>query len=133
FMEFSGDYPGVWQREVEARLGGMALFLAGAVGSHAPRPPSAGWNGARRMGEILAELTAEACAGLALTNRVLFGLETLTVPLPPLQVRVSHGIRLRGWLAGCLLPDLRQTLLQGLRIGDTVWFSTPCDYSGELA
>jgi hypothetical protein len=133
FMEFSGDYPGVWQRALEAKLGGMAMFLAGAVGSHAPRAPSAGWHGARQMGQALAELTAEACARLPLTNRVLFGIRTLAVPLPPVQVRVSDGLRLRPWLAGRLLPERDESLLQGLRVGNAVWFSTPCDYSGELA
>src|SRR3974390_1218451 len=37
-MQFSADYPGAWQRAVEAGTGGMALFLAGGVGSHSPVP-----------------------------------------------------------------------------------------------
>jgi neutral ceramidase len=45
FMEFSGDYPGFWQRRVEERTGGMAAFLAGGVGSHSPKPPEADWRG----------------------------------------------------------------------------------------
>ena len=55
------------------------------------------------------------------------------VALPALQVRVSNGVRLRPWLARRLLPVQPVTFLQGLRLGDALWLSTPCDFSGELA
>ena len=55
------------------------------------------------------------------------------VTLPALQVRVSNGVRLRPWLARRLLPVQAVTFLQGLRLGDALWLSTPCDFSGELA
>src|SRR5262245_30436326 len=53
-MEFSGDYPGAWQKAVEQSTGGIALFLAGGVGSHSPVAPRAGFDGANEMGQALA-------------------------------------------------------------------------------
>lgn len=133
FMEFSGDYPGYWQRRVEEQSRGMALFLAGGVGSHGPKPPENGLEGARRMGEALADRTLEAVRTIPLTNRIEGALATLAVTLPPLQARVSDGVRLRPWVARRLLPVGAETHLQVLRLADRVWLSTPCDYSGEMA
>ena len=132
-MEFSGDYPGFWQRAVEAGTGGMAMFLAGGVGSHAPKPPKGGWEGARLLGEGLAARTLETLKGVPATNRVAFGLQTAFLELPELQARLTDGIRLRPWVARRLLPVRETTWLQVFRVGDRAWFSTPCDYSGEMA
>lgn len=132
-MVFSADYPGFWQRSVEEKFGGQAMFIAGGVGSHAPRPPEGGLEGARRMGEALAERTVELLGTVTATNRLAMAFETLTVDLPPLQPRVSDGVRLRSWVSGRLLPVRADTALQAFRLGDRVWLSTPCDYSGEMA
>ncbi|MGE3308777.1 MAG: neutral/alkaline non-lysosomal ceramidase N-terminal domain-containing protein [Limisphaerales bacterium] len=132
-MEFSGDYPGAWQRAVETASGGMAMFLAGAVGSHAPKPPKGGMAGAQAMGSSLGELTLKAVAAIALTNRPAWEMRSLDVDLPPLQLRLTDGWRLREWAARRLLPVHSATWIQVLRLGDAVWLSTPCDYSGEMA
>ncbi len=132
-MEFSGDYPGAWQRAVEAASGGMAMFLAGAMGSHAPKAPEGGMAGVRAMGGGLAESTLKAVAGITLTNRLAWDMQSLDVDLPPLQLRLTDGWRLREWAARRLLPVRPATWIQYLRLGDAVWLSTPCDYSGELA
>jgi hypothetical protein len=132
-MEFSADYPGCWERAVEQTTGGMAVFLAGGVGSHSPVPGGSGMAGIEQMGQALAKLLVEHPPQTALTNAVTFGLLGLDVTLPPLNVRLSDGIRLRPWLAGKLVPANRPSFLQVFRIDDSVWISTPCDFSGELA
>lgn len=132
-LRFSGDYPGHWAAAVEQATGGMALFLAGGVGSHGPQAGAPGLEGARRMGEGLAALTTQALAGVVWTNQVAFGLASVEVPLPALQVRLGQQVRLRPWLAQRLLRTQPTVRLQGLRLGDAVWLSTPCDFSGELA
>lgn len=132
-MEFHGDYPASWQRSVEAGGIRLAVFLGGAMGSHAPRAPSSDWEGAREMGEHLARRTLETAASLPRTNRIVFGFETLPFELPDPQVRLADGVRLRPWLARRLLPVRPDTRLQALRLGDAVWLSTPADTSGELA
>ncbi len=132
-MEFSGDYPGSWQRAVEQATGGMALFLAGGVGSQSPVPGARGSAGCEQMGQDLARMLVERLPQTSLTNIVTFGLLGLDVTLPPLNVRLTDDIRLRPWLAGRLVPAGNHTFLQVFRLNDSVWISTPCDFSGELA
>jgi neutral ceramidase len=132
-MEFSGDYPGCWQRAVEQATGGLAIFLAGGVGSHSPVPAEGGFKGAERMGQALAREVVERLPKTSLTNSVAFDLLGLDVTLPPLHARVSDGIRVRPWLAAPFLPVGRLSFVQAFRLDDVLWISTPCDFSGELA
>ena len=132
-MEFSADYPGCWERAMEQATGGMAVFLAGGVGSHSPVPPARGLAGTEPMGQALARMLIERLAQTALTNSVTFGMLGLDVVMPPLNVRLSDGVRLRPWLAGRIVPARSHSYLQAFRIDDSVWISTPCDFSGELA
>jgi hypothetical protein len=132
-MEFSGDYPGCWQRAVEQATGGLAVFLAGGVGSHSPVPGEGGFKGAERMGQALARTLLERLPATPLTNRVTFDFLGLDVTLPPLNTRLSDGLRLRPWLAARVLPVTDRTFVQALRLDDSLWISAPCDLSGELA
>lgn len=132
-MEFSADYPGAWQRGVEKATGGLAVFLAGGVGSSSPVPGAGGFDGVERMGSALAQRVLERLPQTPVTNQVLLGALGLEVALPPLHLRVADHVRLRPWLAARLLPVGNTTFLQGVRLNDTVWLSTPCDFSAELA
>ncbi len=132
-MQFSADYPGYWQRAVEEATGGVALFLAGGVGSHAPVPGEHGFAGAERMGTALARMLLDQSAQTVLTNAISFGILGLDVSMPPLNVRISDGLRLRPWIAARLVPARKQSFLQGFRLDRSIWISTPCDFSGELA
>ncbi len=132
-MEFSADYPGSWERAIEQATGGMAVFLAGGVGSHSPVPGARGLAGAEQMGQALARKLIEQLPQTPLTNSVTFGMLGLAVTMPPLNVRLTDGVRLRPWLAGKLVPARNHSFLQVFRLNDSVWISTPCDFSGELA
>ncbi len=133
-MEFSADYPGAWQRAVEqANSKTFALFLAGAVGSHGPVAGADGFAGVEKMGKALADRLQQQIAQVSLTNSIAFGLLGCDLALPEFNVRLTSGIRLRPWLASMLVPASRQSFFQGFRLGDTIWLSTPCDFSGELA
>jgi neutral ceramidase len=132
-MEFSADYPGYWERAVEQATGGVAEFLAGGVGSQSPVPGGRGLAGAEQMGQGLARMLIERLPETPLTNSVTFGMVGLDVTMPPLNVRLSDGVRLRPWLAAKLVPARSHSFLQVFRIDDSVWISTPCDFSGELA
>lgn len=131
-MDFSADYPGCWQRSMEEATGGTAVFLAGEVGSHSPVPGDNGFTGADKMGKALALKLLKQLPQTKLTNSIAFGLLGLDVSLPPLNVRVTDGIRLRPWLAAKLLPVRDHSFVQGFKLDDSVWISTPCDFSGEL-
>jgi neutral ceramidase len=132
-MEFSADYPGCWQRAVEQAIGGTAVFLAGGIGSHSPASGGKGFEGAERMGQALARMLVEQLRQTPLTNSITFGMLGLELTLPPLNVRVSDDLRLRPWLAQRLMPVKKQSFIQAFRLDDSVWVSTPCDFSGELA
>jgi neutral ceramidase len=132
-MDFSGDYPGCWQRAVERATGGSAVFLAGGVGSHSPASVGTGFAGAERMGQALANDLLAQLPRTALTNRIIFGMLGLDLAMPPLNVRLSDGIRLRPWLAQHLLRAQDHSLIQVFRLDDLIWISTPCDFSGELS
>ena len=132
-MEFSADYPGAWQRAVEKATGGIAVFLAGGVGSHSPVPGTNGLPGVERMGDELARMVVEQLPRVRLTNSIIFGMLGLDLTMPPLNVRISDGLRLRPWLAARLVPAKNISFLQVFRIDGSVWISTPCDFSGELA
>lgn len=131
--EFSGDYPGAWQRAVEEATGAMALFLAGGVGSHSPVPGDRGFAGVERMGRALARMVVERLPSVVLTNFVTFGIAGVEVTLPPLNWRVTDSLRMRPWVARRLLGREGPTFLQVFRMQDVLWASTPCDFSGELA
>jgi len=133
-MEFSGDYPGFWQRELERAGFQHALFLAGSVGSHGPVPGESGFSGAETMGRHLAEALIKNFKDVSFTNTVTLGITGLDVSLPELQVRISDSWRLRPWFSRRLLRvPADRTFLQVFRLNDAIWISTPCDFSGELA
>jgi len=132
-MQFSSDYPGAWQRNVEAAGIQQAMFIAGGVGSHGPNAGAPGFDGTERMGRILAERTAAALQTLSYTNRIALASAALIVSLPDLSPRISDGIRLRPFVAAGILPVTNSTVMTGFRAGDAVWLTTPCDYSGEMA
>jgi hypothetical protein len=132
-MEFSADYPGCWQRAVEQATGGLAVFLAGGVGSHSPVPPEKGFAGTQRMGQALAEKVLAHIKEVSLTNSISFGILGLEFSLPPTNVRLSDGLRLRPWVARRLVPVRKATFIQAFRLDNCIWVSTPCDFSGELA
>jgi len=132
-MEFSADYPGCWQRAVEEATGGAAMFIAGGVGSHSPVAGGSGFAGADLMGRALARLLVEQLPRTPLTNSVTFGMLGLDLRLPPLNVRLTDSARLRPWLAARLLRHTDRSFIQVFRLDDSLWVSTPCDFSGELA
>jgi len=132
-LQFSGDWPGEWERAVEAKTGAMGVFFAGGVGSHSPAPGADGFEGTRRMGEALAERTAALLPKLVAKPDIAFATVGLEVALPEIHLRVQDERRLRPALAANLLPVKGSTFLQAVRFGDALWISTPCDFSGELA
>src|SRR5207247_8632561 len=85
-MEFSADYPGYWQRAVEETTRGLAVFLAGSVGSHGPVPGEGGFKGAERMGQALAKAVWERLLLFRLTNRIDFFMLCIEVILSRLHV-----------------------------------------------
>lgn len=132
-MEFSADYPGYYAREVETNIQGIAMFFAGAVGSQGPVTKGDGFKGAETLGRAIADAALTAMVRLPMTNQIAFATLGLDVELPEQHLRITDHWRLRPALSRRLLPVGEGALLQAFRIGNTIWISTPCDFSGELA
>ncbi len=133
--EVSGDFPGVVQRKLAARFGGVVLYAAGPVGSMKVSSPLSGREAelADVGGRVAALFERMAAAGPS--ERLDKGiLASVVVPvlLPSPTLRISEHWRLSPLLAG-LLHEGDEAPLQGLRIGDNVLIGYPADYSYELA
>jgi len=132
-MQFSGDYPGFWQRKLESEGIDMALFFAGSVGSHSPRSQGEEFEESRYIGEALADSVLKYMPDTELRDSIGLSFLTLGMDLPEKHIRVSDGLRLNPRLAGKLFPPSGKVSLQAAKIGDLIWVSTPSDFSGEMA
>lgn len=131
-MQFSGDYPGYWQRAVENEISGMALFFAGSVGSHGPAVADKNFHNAQVLGEALSDSVLALLPQILLQDTLAISALGFPVDLPELHDRLTSGIRLNPIIAKFFL-DAENTYLQIFRLGKLLWISTPCDFSGELA
>ncbi|MEN8202428.1 MAG: neutral/alkaline non-lysosomal ceramidase N-terminal domain-containing protein [Bacteroidota bacterium] len=132
-MLLSGDYPGYWQRKMERGGFDLALFFAGSMGSHGPETEGEGFERARFLGETLADSSLDHAGQILAWDSIGFSYVSLELELPPMHIRVSDRLGLRPSLGRKLFPPMGDVYLQAVRIGDLVWASTPCDFSGELA
>jgi len=132
-MLFSGDYPGYWQRKLEKNGLDMAIFFAGTVGSHGPVSKGSGFERARYIGESLADSVQEHLNKPLWLEDIGFKYLSLRVRLPEFHIRVSMERHLCTALSQQLLPLPDDVWIQALRLGDLVWVTTPCDFSGEFA
>ena len=131
-MRLSADYPGTWQRAVEQQVPGMAMFFAGAVGSHGPGGAGEGFDRAERLGRALADSVLRLLPAVTLVDTVTLTGAGLRVDLPGHHLRLSDGLRLNPVLARHLIPEVTP-MLQVFRIDRLLWIGAPCDFSGELA
>lgn len=132
-MHLSADYPGYWERRIEEKTAGFAMYMAGAAGSHGAQSPAREFEGAQTIGEALAEDVLQRLPETKLVTETTLGAFGVELALPESQVRVTDTWRLRPGITRRLIPVEEQTYLQVMRLGDGLWFSTPCDFSGELA
>lgn len=131
-MQFSGDYPGAWSQALEKQGLQVALFLAGPVASHSPAPPSGGFEGATAMGNQLANLTLQNLPQNPATNEITLKTQGAFIKLPHLQPRITRSIALRPWIAKRLLISEPNAFIQTIALNNTLYTSTPCDFSDEL-
>jgi hypothetical protein len=140
----SPDYPGAARDTVEARRGGIALFVAGPLGDQAPgvaidaatpADPGVEPRNARELGERLGALVAETAdfAAPSATAAVAFA-EARFEP-PPLDVREACV----GWVFGPLLHAAAratlpgETVLAAARLGGLRLLASPYELGVEVA
>jgi len=128
-LRLSRDYPGELVDLLEGNGYSFAMFMAGAVGSHAPIREKDGDMKIRKMGNLL--LAAVQRASLKPAGEQ--GIQLVWVPLSlgMQQVKVLPQWRARSWLSEYVMGE-HQAYLSMLKIGNVVLLGTPCDFSGML-
>lgn len=132
-MEISADYPGYWERKMEKTSANVAIFFAGSVGSQSPTGEGKGFDKPKLIGEALADSLNIHLPLAILNNRVTFTALSLKLQLPEYHMRATTKVNLTTWLSKKLMPLPENAYLQTLRIGNLIWITTPCDFSGEYA
>ena len=130
-LVLSGDYPGKLLEILEAQGYAFAMFMAGAVGSHGPAAPEPSWSCVNWMAEGVAEKIQANPTGLREMKNTSMEMHRVPLELSRPQPKVLHYWRLRPWLFEAAFGKY-PTFVSVLRIGDIVFLSTPCDFSGEF-
>ncbi len=128
----SRDYPGSLVDRLEKTSATFALFMAGTVGSTAPKARGTtdfaeirNYAGdlARRIEHTVPQIQTHPDSALAML--------TLPLSLREPNPRVLGNWRVRPWLFYAIYGNYPSDL-KALRIGKTVLLGTPCDFSGEF-
>src|SRR5690606_25866082 len=130
--QFSGDYPGYFQRHLEANSMDLALFFAGTVGSHSNKGEGDKFQKAKYIGETLADSAQVLLKRLNHTPTMELTAISTELEIPKLQfLRITDRLRLSPYIAHKLIPKMESIYLQGLKMNDLVWLALPYELSGE--
>ena len=132
-MEFSADYPGYWQRKMEQGSVDLAIFCGGSVGSQSPSGEGKGFEKPKNIGESLADSLTIYLPKVELKNKIDLSSMTLKIALPEYNIRLTTKINFTPWLSKKLMPLPENVYLQTIKIGNLIWLTAPCDFSGEFA
>jgi hypothetical protein len=132
-MEISADYPGYWARKMEKTSFDYALFMAGSVGSQSPTGEGKGFDRPKMIGESLADSLTNHLQLSQTNGKVEFTTLSVRMQLPEYHMRLTTKLNLSTYLSKQLMPLPQNAYLQAVRIGNMVWISVPCDFSGEYA
>jgi hypothetical protein len=125
------DFPGKLVDDLEKEGYSFAMYMAGAVGSHAANPPQSGWGCVNWMADTLdAAFMQNRSAFLSMKDSTLV-MYRVPLALGEAAVKISKDWQLRPWLFNAAFGNY-PSYLTVLRIGDLVLLGTPCDYSGQL-
>jgi len=132
-MEISADYPGYWQRKMEATSVNLAVFIAGSVGSQSPAAEGKGFEKPRAIGEALADSLNKYLPKTAMTKSLKLSPVSVKLQIPEFHIRISKNRGLSSSVSDKLMITPQNPYIQAFRLGQMVWISTPCDFSGEYA
>ena len=126
------DYPGllVDQLEQDPKVD-FAAFMAGAVGSQGPKGEGVGLEKARFVAHDLAGQIGLISNVMSTAHTTVLGIFHSEITLGEPQFRVAPFLRLRPWLFRLIFGQ-HTAHISALRISDTIFAGTPCDFSGEL-
>lgn len=132
-MEISADYPGYWQRKMEATSVNMAVFIAGSVASQSPAAEGKGFEKPQAMGEALADSLNKYLPRTTLSKTLKLSPVSVKLPIPEFHIRISKNRGLSSSVSDKLMITPQNPYIQAFRLGQMIWISTPCDFSGEYA
>lgn len=132
-MEISADYPGYWQRKMEATSVNLAVFIAGSVGSQSPAAEGKGFEKPRVIGEALADSLNKYLPKTAMSKSLKLSPVSVKLPIPEFHIRISKNSGLSSLVSDKLMITPQNPYIQAFRLGQMVWISTPSDFSGEYA
>lgn len=130
-LALSRDYPGLIVDSLENSGYDFAMFMAGAVGSHAGKAPDTEPNCTQWIPNQMVTRFGHHKESLALIRDSTLGMYRIPLELPSPQVKISRDWKVRPWLFRSAFGEY-PVYITLLRIGDLVMVGTPCDYSGEL-
>lgn len=132
-MLISAEYPGYWQRKME-KIFDYAVFVAGSVGSQSPAGGEGeGFEKTRFIGEALADSLNAHLSNLAMSDTTSFSYLSLKLQLPEYHIRITPQLNMATFLSKKLLPLTGDVYVQAVRMGNMIWLTSPCDFSGEFA
>jgi len=127
----SGDYPGLLTAALERDGYKFAMFMAGAVGSHAGKTREREWPCVEEMSDKLTTaLQGGAGSFEPITDSTLW-MGRVELEMNEAQFKVFKTWRLRPGVFNGLMGDYPE-YISGLRIGNLLMLGAPCDFSGEF-
>lgn len=133
FMYIHRDYPAYLTKYLRThpRINFVA-FSAGAVGSMGPALGHLGpWGQQEQLAADLFHASMQIWNHMDLEYQTEIATQQVPIMLREPNYKVSDLWRIRPWVFKELFGDVDVYMSQ-LRIGDIVFISTPCDFSGEL-
>jgi hypothetical protein len=130
-LRISRDYPGALVDSVEASGYSFAMFLAGAVGSHACKVPKGGDDCIGWMATELTQVVTASASSLKPVEQNALNFYRVGLMLNDPQPKLMGNLRLRSWVFRSTFGEY-PVFLTALQLGDVLMLGTPCDYSGEF-
>lgn len=127
----SADYPGRLTQMLEQSGYSFAMFMAGAVGSHAGKTKEREWPCVEEMSAKLSEVVSQNPASLRPVNDTTLWMGRVQLEMNEPQFKLFRHLRLRPFAFNNLMGDFPE-YVTGLRIGNLLMLGTPCDFSGEF-
>jgi neutral ceramidase len=130
-LALSRDYPGLLVDSLEHDGYDFAMFMAGAVGSHAGKAPDSEPGCTAWIPEQIVNRFEHNKESLVSIQDSTLGMYRIPLPLPDPQVKISRDWKVRPWVFRSAFGEY-PVYITALRVGNLILIGTPCDYSGEL-
>jgi len=131
FMGLSGDYPHFLELELQNKLNyDMAMYVAGAVGSHSPIIPDKDEHTTAHYAAKLAKKFQPQIAGSGLQlDSAYMVLGSIPIALPEPHFRITDNFRISPWLFNQVIGS-SSPKMDVVRLGNLLFVSSSAEVSG---